>query len=77
VSARFIWNNGRNDFTCKDCGFKLNSALISWLRMLKKKSSPFLSHRTAHPPPCEIWHYPPGPGNGTTYTSGWPVSSEK
>ena len=66
ISARFTWKRGRRAFTCKDCPVRFNSAFISWLPMLKKKRSPFLSQRTIHAPPWEIWYFPPGPGNGTT-----------
>jgi len=45
VSKRFIWKRGRRDFTW-DFALRFNSALISWLPLLKKKRSPLLSQRT-------------------------------
>ena len=50
VSRRFTWKRGRRDFTRKACALKFNSAFISWLPVLRKKRSPFLSQRTSHPP---------------------------
>src|SRR5262245_4697740 len=45
---------------------------------LPKYSSPFLrDHVGLTPPPFEICHLPPGPGNGRTYTSSCPVSFDE
>lgn len=36
TSAKFIWKRRRRDFTCSDCGPRFNSALMTWLPVVKK-----------------------------------------
>src|SRR5262249_11907760 len=42
----------------------------------KNNSLPSPRHRGCSPPATEILHWPSAAGNGRTYTSGWPDSSD-
>ena len=62
--------------TSKRDPFAVTSAAISMFHARKKISLPSRRHRALSPPAVEIRTLPPGPGNGTTYTSDRPDSFE-
>ena len=62
--------------TSKRDPFAVTPAAISVFPARKKISLPSRRHRALSPPAVEIRTFPPGPGNGTTYTSDRPDSFE-
>ena len=62
--------------TSKRDPFAVTAAAISVFPARKKISLPSRRHRALSPPAVEIRTFPPGPGNGTTYTSDRPDSFE-
>src|SRR5262245_47771224 len=62
--------------TSKRDPFAVTPAAISAFPARYKISLPSRRHRALSPPAVEIRVLPPGPGNGTTYTSDRPDSFE-